>query len=833
MRLQIVPNRAECVLAVKMGKISLDELRMLIRGSGRKFQSIAADAGVHRDTLRNFLQGKTSPARSTLGQLADAVGVARIELIERPTNERPHDYASGDQLPPLPQTFVGRDDYLRLFTKRVQSGSRVVAMFGMPGVGKTALAICLARGLHEQFPDGQVLIDMQGVARSPKDPIAAMREVIAASYPLLKLPDRESQLRALYRTIVNTRRTIIIADDAASIGQIESLLPSERSILIVTSRNRLGLPQQGAGLIDPLSRQSAVQLLLAFAPRAHSQASAISKLCGCLPLALTIAGGALAENPTISPSEFTRRLLRLRSPLRELDRHRPIGMTGIAAAIAISEALLLIEDRLTWRRLGVFNGDFDAAAASAVCHLSRSRATEVLDELVRRNLVEWRTAAQRYRLHDILRAFCRERLALREAKALRRSAAQFFFKTMCNLDADYQAGGPPVRRALTAFGNDRHNFFAALAWIRGNATDAAVVSMLSQIRTEPHCLGLRESAAHRAKWARVLAIIARRVRLHRVHALMSAVHGYAMMDLGHLPEAISILRGCNELSRRTGDGRLRAFALNFLGTAIERSGAPHRAIRYHMSALELASATRSRFERWRALLSLGNANLERGKWADGLAFYSSSLRDACRLRHLRLRASSVGGIANAQFNMGNIARAEERYRQWRRLARQLGDRTGELKAIAGLSLCAFKRNRLNVARRLQHIEIALANELGLPRVEAHGLRSLGDTCMAEGNLHEAERFLVRSLRIARKIADRHSEALSEWKLGQLFEKQGLLASAIRRMRNAVDYEKRIAHRDSASHARYLRTVINKYRKSHHGRRLAAARAVDTRRPKSF
>jgi Cdc6-like AAA superfamily ATPase len=82
------------------------------------------------------------------------------------------------QIPQAPPDFTGRDDELDELLTHFDSGVTVIGLRGMGGVGKTALAFKLAEKLRDRYPDGQLMVELNGTGENPMKPSEAMAKVI-------------------------------------------------------------------------------------------------------------------------------------------------------------------------------------------------------------------------------------------------------------------------------------------------------------------------------------------------------------------------------------------------------------------------------------------------------------------------------------------------------------------------------------------------------------------------------------------------------------------------------------------------------------------------------
>ncbi|MFE2132728.1 BTAD domain-containing putative transcriptional regulator [Streptomyces sp. NPDC059466] len=154
------------------------------------------------------------------------------------------------QLPPGPAHFTGRGDVrdelgLVLDTdRRLRLPVPAVAVIsGMAGVGKSALALHVAHGLRERFPDGQLYVNLHGATPgmtplTPGQALAALlRDLGVEPRRIPELPDAAA---ALLRSTLAPTRTLMVLDDAAHAAQVRPLLPAGAGCaVIVTSRSPL------------------------------------------------------------------------------------------------------------------------------------------------------------------------------------------------------------------------------------------------------------------------------------------------------------------------------------------------------------------------------------------------------------------------------------------------------------------------------------------------------------------------------------------------------------------------------------------------------------------
>lgn len=232
------------------------------------------------------------------------------------------------QLPCRIDDFVGRYDALARLEQLLEPGeaTRVVVVWGQPGVGKSTLAVQAAHRLRERYPDGQwfaALSDRQAGRTSAHDLLEQL--LLAAGLPAGQIPAQTGARSAALRARLADRRVLLLLDDAADAAQVVPALPGTGgcAVLVTSRRSLLDLPNARRARIEPLETDSGIELLSQMvgpervaAERTH--ADELVRLCGALPLALRIAGARLSLRPEALLGSLVRRLRDERTRLDEL-----------------------------------------------------------------------------------------------------------------------------------------------------------------------------------------------------------------------------------------------------------------------------------------------------------------------------------------------------------------------------------------------------------------------------------------------------------------------------------------------------------------------------------
>jgi DNA-binding SARP family transcriptional activator len=324
------------------------------------------------------------------------------------------------RLPADTGVFTGREAELaRLLEVGEAAGAAagpgavvVMAIDGMAGVGKTALAVHAAHRLAGRFSDGQLFIDLHGYTQGypPRTADQALEAFLRAmGVSPQQIPGDTEERAALYRERLAGTRTLIVLDNAADEAQVRPLIPGEAGCLVlVTSRRKLkALDDAQVVAVDVLPEADAVALLRMVAgPRRavdEQGAAEVVGLCGRLPLAVRIAGALLRNRPAWTLAHLAGKL---REAHGRLDAFSD-GDRDLAAVFGLSDQNLRDDLRRLFRYLGLVPGpETDAYAAAALAGTCPVVVDRLLQELVDHNLL-LEPAAGRYEMHDLIRASAR------------------------------------------------------------------------------------------------------------------------------------------------------------------------------------------------------------------------------------------------------------------------------------------------------------------------------------------------------------------------------------------------------------------------------------------
>jgi DNA-binding SARP family transcriptional activator/tetratricopeptide (TPR) repeat protein len=639
------------------------------------------------------------------------------------------------QLPLDAPGFSGRHDELRTLHALLPSAKAggtdesvpMAVISGTAGVGKTALAIRFGRQVVKRFPDGQLYIHLRG--RDPGTPpvesgVALQFFLDTLGIPPHRIAASTEERAALYRSLLDGKRMLIVLDDATSAAQVRPLVPgSPGCLVLVTSRNQLaGLAAvEGATLItlDVLGDAEAHEMLarrlgaerIAAEPEATDE---IVAACARLPLALSVAVGRAVSRPKRPLAELAAELRDARRRLDALEADD--AATDVRAVLSWSYDQLTPEAARMFRLLGLHPGpEISLSAAASLAGIPRAEAGGALRELTRTHMAAEHLPG-RFSFHGLLRAYAADQAERYDDPAERGSATRrmldHYLHTAMAASQRFSPFRSPLRLPAPQPGvlpGEMADKDQARAWF-----ESEVEVLLSIIRYAdggrfdtyawqiPWALG---PFFHRRGWLRsYMAIqqtaLAAAGRLDDTLALAHAHHllGHAQLQVNDYDAAEPNFRRALDLFRELGDRANEAVVLNGLAGMLEKQERYEEALAVALDALRMLKAAGHWWTQATLENGVGWLYAHLGQYEEALTHCQRALSLHRESGHRGGAADTLDSLAFIHLHLGDVAQAQAHYEQAIDAYREIGAPFGEGNSLAGLGDVLLRRGDLDGAR---------------------------------------------------------------------------------------------------------------------------------------
>ncbi|WP_203907609.1 AfsR/SARP family transcriptional regulator [Rhizocola hellebori] len=651
------------------------------------------------------------------------------------------------QLPIDARGFAGRHRELEQLTQLAESaaGPGLVAITGMAGIGKSALAVHWAHRIPDRFPDGQLYVNLRGFdpAGRPVEPAAAVRGFLDALglQPGRVPADAEAQY-ALYRSLLAGRRMLVLLDNASDAEQVRPLLPGAGgAMVLITSRNRLTplVATEGAHplSLDLLSTEDSRKLLAARlgAARVAAEPDAVDTIigdCARLPLALAIAAARAAQSDGLPLAALAADIHDTGRRLDTLDGGDPASQ--VRAVLSWSYATLSPPAARLFRLLGHHPGpDISAAATSSLAGCPPGQAVPLLIELTRASLIAEHTPG-RFLWHDLLRAYATE-LAAQDPEPERRAAlirlldhythtadtaARLLYpQRSAPSIAQPQSGISPEGladpgQALTWFTAEHAVLMAAVDHAVANGFDFHVWQL---------AWALDDFLDRRGHWHDKVAVqqaaVAAAGRLAdpsaqaRAHRLLAVSH----TRLGRFDDADAHLQHALDLTTQTGDLTGQAATHHHHAMLRDRQGRYSEGLDHARQALELYSAAGSQRGQALGLNAVGWAHARLGDHQQALIDCKQALALHEALGEHYGQASTWDSLGYAYDHLGQHSEAVTCYDHALELYVSLGHRHGEADTLSRLGDSHYSAGNPRGAQTAWQQALTVFDELEHPNAD--------------------------------------------------------------------------------------------------------------------
>jgi tetratricopeptide (TPR) repeat protein len=669
------------------------------------------------------------------------------------------------RLPASIADFTGRDEQLATIRRalsgddeHVRYGTRIVAISGKGGVGKSTLAIRAAHELRDVYPDGHLYADLAAPPGADRVRGVLDRFLRALGVEGAAIPDDVEEKSDMYRSRLANRRFLVVLDGAASEDEVVPLLPAGAGCAVITTcRSPLsGLPGVELISIAPFDVGPSLQMLAKIIgpERLAAERDAAVELvefCGHLPLAMRIAGARLASRP-----HWRLEILvsRLRNTARRLDELSYRGLE-LRSSIGLTYRILGEDAKALFRLFSlVSTPDFPGWTAAALMDSDTFDAEDMLEHLVESQLLDTVACPRehpRYRFHDLIRVYAQERLQdegsddERHAAVVRLVGAWLAKAEDAHrkeYGGDYtilHGSGPRWRPA-----DDAGEIEDPIAWLESERPSlVAAVRLAAAAGEDELCWDLAltsvtlfEVKSHFDDWretAEVALAATERAGNRRGQAAMLYSLGALAMSQRRLAVAEERFAAALEIFRADGDAHGCALVLRNAAMVDRLRNRSTATFAKYDEALGLMRQVGDLAGEAGVLGSLAKMRIDEGATEHARELLDRALECTRRCGYLRGEAQVVIRFAELHLGENQVHEAHQALNRVLLIVRNVGDRIGEAHALYGMGVVRQRTGRLdNATSTLQHAH-SLARQVGERLIEAQSLYALGEIAMARGN----------------------------------------------------------------------------------------------------
>ncbi|HEY6233061.1 MAG TPA: tetratricopeptide repeat protein [Pyrinomonadaceae bacterium] len=504
---------------------------------------------------------------------------------------------------PSARGFIGRKNDLDDLLRAKKSGNRSFVVHGQGGAGKTELALRFIDEIKSEF-DARIRVDMRGLDESTLSPHQAVLEVVKMFEPAISAEVSDVEAHNLYLQLLNRHKTLLFLDNAKDRDQLEPLNDS-KAFIVSTSRTRFTVSGGFSKEIDEMLPEDARALLFSVAgeERFAGQADGLAYLAGYLPIALLPLASILSEDVTIEVTDLLQKYADRKQLLQLADPNR--GNLSVEASFDLSYENLTDELKQYWRKLAVFPGGFDLAAAEAVWETKQGN--EIRSQLIKNHLLMFDTETKRSNLHDLARDYAWGKLGRDELMNAQAHHSVHYGSLLASIDS-------VTLQNLAIFDLERANIEAGFAWVYDkidiNNYFAEICTLYTGYASD--LLFLRLSPEEIFYWQK------------------AGLAAYTQLDN---------LLGC-------------AYSLNNLGRVSRLQGEYEQAIEHYEAAIEIAKREDKFFEAvW--LANLANVYFEVKEFKQAINYLTESIEVSINIGNRGLEGCGLGGLGGVHLALGD------------------------------------------------------------------------------------------------------------------------------------------------------------------------------------
>lgn len=725
---------------------------------------------------------------------------------------------------PPPVQLVGREAELAQLRLHLRASDSVAmtALHGLPGVGKTTLAITLARDeeMRAYFRDG-ILWAGLGPTPDVSSILSHWSQLLGIATPDLTGESDHEALALQLRRAIGARRMLLVIDDAWKLE--DALLfkvGGPHCAHLVTTRFpgiASAFAPNATSVIHELGENESMVLLRMLAPqvveREKQKAQELAAAAGGLPLALTLLGNYLRLQSYSGPARrVDAALARLNDAGERLHIGEPRGPTerhtslqidvplSLYSVIDVTVRQLLPQEKAALCALSVFPPKPNNFSEKAALHIA-SCDLATLDALMDRGLLE-SVDASHYTLHQTIADYARtalqgdpvpyERLITYMTDFVEQHRKDYetlepeYNSIIAALEAAHESGKTEqlmrCTYALIPYLRSRGLYELAEKQLQ-RAIDGA--TYLDDNDGKSHALlYLGEIAQKRGNYEQANTYlqdglsIARQLEDAEKTSSFLKLLGSVAVDKGDYNQADVYLQSGLALARQNGHPEQMSTLFMYLGVSEGEQGNYAKAEEYFQEGLNLARQIEDSDQMCVLLMNLGTIAGLQGNYAKAETYYREGLLQARHIGHLERISYLLSNLGDVVSEQENYIQAENYFQEGLVIARQIGHRELISLILLNMGVTLRKQGKYPQAENYFQEGLNLARQIGIPQIISSGLNEYGNLLYEQHRL-EAALSTFREILMINPEGEQDSVALANYGMARIASIKGDIDEACR------------------------------------------------------
>lgn len=704
-----------------------------------------------------------------------------------------------NQLPPDIKFFSGRAseiDELKQALSKEKSVIAVCSLWGMGGVGKSALAVHVANEMYREghFQDGMLFANLGEI--SVDDALGIF--IQAFNYNQNQIPEPLQGKVNLYRSILRNKQVLIFLDNVKNEDQVFPFLLDEPTVAIIaTSRKHLlALTEYSAFIkdLDVFSPEEAEELLKKrVGSRSDTETLAVVEICklaGYLPLAISLVASSLADkNKWPVLQKFVERLEDVDRRLDALSGPNSIDR-GLRRVFQVSYDALSEDRKKTIALLTLFERSvFGSSGLVALTNINKDDAIDQLDGFVNLSLI-LRADFGGYKFHDLLLLFVKEKIDEFPESDINIAKSKLEHYRFL-LNESRQLGDQAYLLARAGdLDQARELYLESLNTFKQLQSRSGQANIMSELATTYSKQNQFDDAVEYYQQSlKLYKEIGSLFGQARILRLLASLY----VEKKELDNAIDYYKMSVSIYREIGSIQGQTSALGGLAFALVQKGEITQAIDYYEQDIDLYKKTNNLTGQARIFGGLASTYALQGNWDKAIENYQREYKIYLEIGNRQDQANALGKMAAIFGERGDFDHAIEYYQKEFEIFKEIGNRGGQSISLSGQASVFAQKGDLNKAIEFHNHALTVDLEGGNLWGQANALGGLASAFAQKGDFDQAIIYYQQAQVHNKKIGNIKGQAKALGGLASAFIQKRDLDKSIDYFQQALTLDKKIGN----------------------------------------